>query len=162
MFDQLLQTTTMKKREGYEFSFNEDRTEFRFESVGPKGTIVKIVKFSQASENLFNLAFGDADSIDFNDESISNNQDMRKVMATIANIVRVFVLHYQNVRIVVIPVDQRRKLLYNRIFQQYSNEILESYSIEAYFLNPRGKEAYTPSKIYDAFVLVPEKPIFEL
>ncbi|MBK8563305.1 MAG: hypothetical protein IPN76_08145 [Saprospiraceae bacterium] len=151
----------MKKREGYEFYFNEDRTEFRFESVGPKGTIIKMVRFKAVEENLFSLAFGDKDSDDFDDEIISDNGDMRKVVQTLVNVVHFFTVTNPAIRIVIWPVDRKRKLLYNRIFQQFESEILEYYSIEGYTFNPRSKEFFDTRKIYDAFVLIPEKPIFE-
>ncbi len=151
----------MKKREGYEFTFNEDKTEFQFESVGPKGTIAKIVRFSAVEQNLFSLAFGDMGSDDFDDEIISDNGDMRKVVQTLVNIVHFFTVANPAIRIVIWPVDRKRKLLYNRIFQQFESEILEYYSIEGYSFNPRSKEVFDARKIYDAFVLVPEQPIFE-
>ncbi len=152
----------MKKREGYEFSFSEDKTEFRFESVGPKGIIIKIVRFGTVRDNLCNLAFGDLDSNDFDDEIISDNGDLRKVISTLVNIVHSFAQSHPTFRIAIVPVDNKRKLLYNRIFQQFEFEILEHFSVQGVFFNPRTKEPFDPRKTYDAFVLVPEIPIFEI
>ncbi|GEM_PF-987366 len=152
----------MKKLEVYEFTSNKIKTEFRFESTGPKGIITKIVKFSIVRENLCNLAFGDLVSDDFDDEIISNNGDLRKIISTLANIVHSFTLSNPEIKIAIVPVDRKRKLLYNRIFQQYELEILEFYSIEGFLSVRRTKEQYDPNKLYDAFVISPEKPIFEL
>lgn len=162
MFDQDFQTNTMNKREGYEFSFSEDKTEFRFESTGSKGTIIKIVRFGTVRDNLCNLAFGDLVSDDFDDEIISDNGDLRKIISTLVNIVHSFALSNPTTRIAIVPVDNQRKLLYNRIFQQFEFEILAYFSVHGVFFNPRTKELFDPRKTYDAFVIIPEIPIFEI
>ncbi len=106
----------MKKREGYEFTFNEDKIEFQFVSVGPKGTIIKVVRFGKVRDKLYNLAFGDLVSDDFDDEIISDNGDMRKIISTLVNIVHSFAQSNPTTRIAIVPVDNKRRLLYNRIF----------------------------------------------
>lgn len=152
----------MKKREGYELSYNDDKTEFQFKSVGTKGTIIKILWFGKVRDNLCNLAFGDLVIDDFEDEAISDNGDMRKIISTLVNIVHSFSLSNPTTRIAVVPVDNKRKLLYNRIFQQFEFEILEHYAVQGVFFNSRTNEPYDTRKIYDVFVLVPELPIFEI
>ena len=74
------------KGEGYATVSNTDRTLFHFDSIGAKGAIPKVVEFYQLRENLWNLAFGDKQESGFDDEIISNNQDVRMVMQTVANI----------------------------------------------------------------------------
>ena len=72
----------------YEFTFSEDRLEYYFYSVGPRGIIRKVVRFQHVdkAEPVYNLGFGDLDQetgllIDF---AKSNNGDRDMVMATVA------------------------------------------------------------------------------
>ena len=69
---------------------------------GPRGTIKKVVRFSQISANAFNLAFGDLDEKtgDISDTVVTNNDDSRKVLATVAATVYDFSLQYPGVWIV--------------------------------------------------------------
>ena len=63
--------------------------EYTFVSVGPKGTISKIVQFLETSDlNIYNLAFGDllADG-NIADKVKNDNKDRNKILATIAAIV---------------------------------------------------------------------------
>ena len=55
---------------------------------------------------------------DWADNVVSDNNDLRKVLQTIANAVHLFFDHYPEDEIFIAPLDKQRKLLYNRIFQQ--------------------------------------------
>ena len=64
--------------ERYEYSVSNDFQQYEFESIGPKGTIKKIVWFGLINIDgvtYINLGFGDEDLIHggINDLSISNN-----------------------------------------------------------------------------------------
>lgn len=77
----------------YEFSTEEQAELFIFTSEGPRGSIKKLVVYSQMSEHdIYNLAFGDYDeeteSID--DSVITNNDDSQKILATVASTLYVF------------------------------------------------------------------------
>lgn len=44
----------------YIVEFNSDYTIFEFDSIGPKGTIRKIIQYTEINvKNYFNLGFGD-------------------------------------------------------------------------------------------------------
>lgn len=46
----------------YEYSTESELNVFEFESIGPKGRIVKLVQYTEMNINgYFNLAFGDLD-----------------------------------------------------------------------------------------------------
>lgn len=80
----------------YLFEVSPDHFEYQFYSHGPKGRIKKIVRFDPFEtgdgQQLINLAFGDwneqTQAID--DETISNNGDTDKILATVAFIVLEF------------------------------------------------------------------------
>jgi hypothetical protein len=59
---------------------------FEFTSEGPKGSIQKIIKYTETTNpDVFNLGFGDkfGDTDDYNDMSISDNKDSVRVLATV-------------------------------------------------------------------------------
>jgi hypothetical protein len=74
----------------YEFAFSDDRLEYYFDSIGPKGVIRKVVRFRQDEDSnpIYSLGFGDLDlKTGHADDSVkSNNGDRNIVMATIASI----------------------------------------------------------------------------
>lgn len=147
----------MKKPDGYELNKSQTlkKIKFSFTSVGNKGDIKKIIEFRRLKQNRWNLAFGDVKGKSWTDNVVSDNDDLRKVLQTVANAVHVFFELYPKHEVVIIPLDRQRKLLYNRIFQQKWAEIDPIFIIKAIILedaNPRF-EAYNPLKIYDYFIL---------
>lgn len=58
------------------YSTNEDR--YTFESVGKKGIILKVVKFVEIYNNIYNFGFGDFDPITnkIDDKVVSDNGDL--------------------------------------------------------------------------------------
>ena len=81
----------------YELFESVNSTIFEFTSVGNKGQITKIVKFTQTNNRLvYNLGFGDkvnpesSPAFAIDDFAISNNGDRNIILATIANAIYVF------------------------------------------------------------------------
>ncbi|MBO9563945.1 MAG: hypothetical protein J7621_14275 [Niastella sp.] len=88
----------------YEFSVGRNFLDFEFCSEGPNGKIVKVIRFTPQNANgitYFSLGFGDvneeANRID--DQSISNNQDRTKILATVAYAVLEFTSYFTDVMI---------------------------------------------------------------
>ena len=81
------------KLEQYSLKAEDSLMVFEFTSIGPKGNIPKLVKYSETNlKGLYNLAFGDKD-IDtgaLNDLAVSNNNDSEKVLATVVGTVYAF------------------------------------------------------------------------
>lgn len=147
----------MKKREAYPFTSNRSKNRYEFTSTGPKGEILKIVEFADL-KFAHNLAFGDEDHFgDFDDSTITDNGDMREVLQTIANIVHQFLETHPGRKIYIEPVDRKRKLLYNRIFQQKHEEIIEHFSIQGVTVSNRKLWEYKPNIMYDAFLIEVKK-----
>jgi hypothetical protein len=77
----------------YDYKTDPTYTSFTFQSVGPKGTIEKVVNYQTIRGFVFtdgrqviNLGFGDwdAENKKVDDSTISNNNDRDKVLATVA------------------------------------------------------------------------------
>lgn len=147
--------TTMKKQEGYDLSENIEKTQFKFKSIGKNGTIDKLIEFSFYQENIWNLGFGDIKGDDWDDNVISNNNDMRKILQTVANAVHTFLEHYPERKIFIAPLDKQRKILYNRIFQQKWKEIEPLFSVKGIrFMDGKQVfEDYKPTILFDYFII---------
>jgi hypothetical protein len=147
----------MKDPNGYELnaSHNAKKVKFMFTSVGDNGSIEKIIEFSLMTNNIWNLGFGDVKGKTWTDTAVSNNNDLRKVLQTVANAVHLFLEAYPERQLFFKPVDRKRKLLYNRTFQQKWHEIEPLFTVKAVNLedtNPKFKD-YNPKKLYDLFTM---------
>jgi hypothetical protein len=83
-------------QEKYDFVTNDSLLDYEFESEGPRGKIRKVVRFSLKNANgltYFNLAFGDWNPLEnkIDDRTVSDNNDTKKVLATVASTVLTFV-----------------------------------------------------------------------
>jgi hypothetical protein len=133
--------------EAYNLYPSKDNTLFLFESDGPQGKITKIIEFALIDDNIWNLGFGDWQKEGISDTVISNNQDIVKVMNTVAQTVYIFLNQYPNSIILIKPVDEKRSKLYNTIFQRHLKDIELSFEVHGYIKDVI--EPYSPLKIYD-------------
>lgn len=82
----------MKYEKYTELLVTKDYLEYEFTSIGPKGSIPKIIQFTTSQdEAIFNLAFGnkkDDGSID--DLARVNNKDRDKILATVTMVLKIF------------------------------------------------------------------------
>ncbi len=84
----------------YEYSTEGEAELFKFTSEGNKGSIKKLVVYSQMlQQDIYNLAFGDYDEAtnSLDDVLITNNNDSQKVLATVAYTLCVFTDKHPNV-----------------------------------------------------------------
>jgi hypothetical protein len=133
----------------YPYVAVKDNTHYIFESVGEKGSILKAVVFTQITKNTWNLGFGDLKNQHIDDSIITNNQDAAKVIRTVAKIAFVFLVRNPKSVIVIKPVDEKRKKLYNSIFQRYFSEIEPIFDVCGVL--GKKQEVYSPLKRYDRF-----------
>jgi hypothetical protein len=133
--------------EAYNLYPSKDNTFFLFESDGPQGKITKIIEFARIDDNIWNLGFGDWQKEGISDTVISNNQDIVKVMNTVAQTVYIFLNQYPDSIILIKPVDEKRSRLYNTIFQRHLKDIELSFDVKGYIKDVI--EPYSPLKIYD-------------
>ena len=126
------------------------KTHYYFESVGEKGKIVKIVVFTRTLGNEWNLGFGDLGDNGFIDDIVvTNNRDARKVLQTVAKIAIDFLAQNPTEVLKIEPIDNKRKQLYNNIFQRYFQDLNTLFNVLG-ILNGE-EEAYTPLKSYSIF-----------
>ena len=135
--------------DSYYFEATNNNTLFAFESEGVKGKILKLVVFEITVDGKWNLAFGDVKNGDIDDSVITNNQDAIKVIRTVAKITMIFFEDYPLSTILINPVDEKRKRLYNFAFQRHFNDIEPIFKIIGFLKGV--EETYTPLKMYDSF-----------
>lgn len=129
---------------------SKDKTVFIFRSEGEKGSIVKMIIFTpDEEENEWNLAFGDLKDGDIDDSVISNNQDAMKIMRTVAKATVEFLGKHPNSIVVIEPVDEKRKRLYNYVFQKNFLAIDAVFDVTG--IIGKKEEFYLPTKAYDIF-----------
>lgn len=122
---------------------------YSFVSIGEQGRILKVVLYQLLDRNRYNLAFGDWINEDVNDKIISNNNDLSKVISTVAQTVYKFTEEYPDAIIEIEGVDIKRTKLYNTVFKRRFFEIKETFHV-AGIVN-ESRETYNPNKTYDKF-----------
>lgn len=131
---------------------NNDATQFVFFSEGSKGRVMKAVIISPYDQNRWNLAFGDVQPDGEIDDVVkTNNNDVAKVMGTVAQAALLFSEKHPDCSLIIFPVDEKRKWLYNLIFRRRLTEIQGIFEI----FGKQGNlwKAYSPELEYDAFEL---------
>jgi hypothetical protein len=112
--------------ERYTYLKRESYKEYSFYSEGPRGRVLKVVRFARLSPKVtfcYNLSFGDwserLQNID--DRSITNNGDTEKVLATVAAIVIDFIAIFPQALIHAMGGNPAR----TRRYQMGINKMLE-------------------------------------
>jgi hypothetical protein len=81
----------------YIFESSPDLLTFEFDSMGPKGIVTKVVRYTEINvHGYYNLGFGDKDpqSGFISDLTVTNNNDSQKVLATVARTLYLFTERY--------------------------------------------------------------------
>jgi hypothetical protein len=135
----------------YPYYVLEEKTQYIFISIGEKD-VAKIVQFDHVVDDNWNLGFGDLDDEGFiNDSIVTNNQDARKVIRTVAKIAIDFLAKDPSSTLEINPVDGKRQRLYNNIFQKYFAEMTPIFKITGTFEGV--VETYSPLKNYSFFTI---------
>ena len=129
--------------EHYELKPRKRKTLFYFVSEGEQGEILKVVGFQPVRGKIWNIYFGDITESGFSDSVVSNNADIYKIMNTVSFALYQFMEEYPSRIVRIAPVDEKRKRLYNAIFQRRINEIETNFDVFA----KKGKrfEVYSPN-----------------
>jgi len=103
-----------------------------FISSGRYGDFVKIVRFDEVFvlDNTYNLALGTLlpnGEIDFH--SVTDNGDRNKILATIVNIVLMFIEKYPGKHIYLAGSDDRRNYLYQRAIVHSYDDLIQIVNI---------------------------------
>ncbi|WP_210114271.1 DUF6934 family protein [Hymenobacter aquaticus] len=99
----------------YTFASSPDLLTFEFDSVGPKGTVTKVVQYTEINvKGFYNLGFGDKEpeSGYISDLSVTNNGDSQKVLATVARTLYLFMERHPDAIVLATGSTQARTRLY--------------------------------------------------
>ena len=139
----------------YLYKTEQKFTIFEFVSEGPKGRIRKMVEYTEtATENVYNLGFGDYDEIAnaINDISVTNNGDSLKVLATVASTVYAFLEKHPNAYILATGSTNVRTRLYRMGITNNLAEINEDFVV--YGLTDKGIwDDFVVGEDYEAFLI---------
>lgn len=118
------------KKESYTLFANSEST-YNFVSIGKKGEILKGVYFEEIETNLYNLVLLDYDleSKTWSDETVSDNGDIVRIMATIVHIIYLFLNKNKKALVFFKGNTDSRQKLYNRIIHNYFSELSEKFVI---------------------------------
>ena len=110
---------------------------YEFLSAGPKGTIKKVVKYTEIEPGIYNLGFGDWDEVGQKviDSSRSNNADRDKVLATVASTVIDFMLNHPNAILIARGETAAKTRLYQMGIRKNWHEIDELFEIHGLINN---------------------------
>jgi hypothetical protein len=126
---------------------------YEFLSSGPKGTIKKVVKYTEVEPGVFNLGFGDWDEVEqeIKDSTRTNNADRELVLATVASTVVDFMRYHPDAILFAEGETPAKTRLYQMGINSSWHEISQLFEIEG-FANGDW-ESFEQGKNYEAFTL---------
>lgn len=145
--------------ERYDVKTAPDVESFEFDSIGPRGTIRKVVRYSEINlRNFYNLGFGDKDELTgfISDLAVTNNNDSQKVLATVAATLYAFTDTHLEATIIATGSTEARTRLYRMGIANNLAEIKRDFEVLG--LNTDVEwELFRKDATYGAF-LVRRKP----
>jgi hypothetical protein len=137
----------------YPYKTNSDFLDYEFVSEGPKGNIKKVIRFTQIDTAVFNLGFGDLneETGEISDIIVSNNNDSRIVLATVAATVLDFTMHYPKAIVIAQGSTHSRTRLYRMGITNHWKDI--SINFEVYGLKDGSWELFQQRRDYAAFLI---------
>lgn len=138
---------------------DDEPTRFFFVSEGKQGAVIKVVFITPIGNGTWNLGFCDYRDGRYDDTVVTNNNDVSKVLGTVAKAALAFSEKYPERTLLIRPVDDRRKRLYNAVFRRRQAEI--EFLFEVYGKRRNRWQQFVPGLDYDGgFMLVRKKPYF--
>ena len=140
----------------YLYKSEESLKIYEFVSEGSKGTIRKMVEYSETgTENIYNLAFGDFNEQNnaIDDFSITNNGDSIKVLATVASTVYAFTEKYPKAWIFATGSTAVRTRLYRMGITNNLVEIKEDFKVFGLTIDENKWEEFIVGEDYEAFLI---------
>lgn len=137
----------------YPYKTNAAFLDYEFISEGPKGNIKKVIRFTKIDKTVFNLGFGDIDEEtgEISDTVVTNNNDSRIVLATVAATVHDFTVNYPNSVVIAKGSTHSRTRLYRMGITNHWKEI--SADFEVYGLKDGDWELFAERRDYEAFLI---------
>ena len=139
----------------YDIKTAPDAETFEFDSVGPRGTVRKVVRYSEINlRNFYNLGFGDKDELTgfISDLTVTNNDDSRKVLATVAATLYAFTDTHPGATIIATGSTNARTRLYRMGIAANLEEIESDFDVLG--LNTGIEwESFCKNATYGAFLV---------
>jgi hypothetical protein len=137
----------------YPFKVLEDGQRFEFQSISQKRVVQKVVEFRELeTANIYNLALVDIKQDGtFDDMSVSNNQDMEKIIATVIRTIQVFLTFKPSAKVFFMGSTPSRTRLYRGIINKYLAQAEQIYEIHG--IIDWSNEPFQGDKTYDAFLI---------
>lgn len=132
----------------------KDGIRFSFTSIGPLRTQRKVILYDQitGAVSLYNLALLDLyDDGSLDDLSVSNNQDMPRILATVIYTMHLFFEHYPTATVIFSGSTPARTRLYRVAISQNITLFDEIFFVRGVL--GESVEPYQPNKAYDAFTI---------
>ena len=151
---------TIMTKSKYLYKSEEEFKVFSFNSEGIRGTIKKMVIFSYTGEqNIYNLGFGDFDTEKktINDETITNNGDSLKVLATVASTIYAFTEKYPDALVFATGSNNIRTRLYRMGITNNFEEIKEDFEVYGLSIETNLWEEFIAGEDYEAFIVKRKK-----
>jgi len=141
-------------KERYDIETSSDTQTFEFTSLGPKGKIIKVVRYSEINiKGYYNLGFGDKDPITgyLSDVIVTNNGDSQKVLASVAATLYVFTDKNPEAIIIATGSTEARTRLYRMGITNNIKEVENDFTIMG--LTEHGWENFQKNVRYGAFLV---------
>ena len=137
----------------YPFNVLENGQRFEFQSVSYDRTIQKVVEFRELEiPDIYNLALVNVNKDGtFDDMSVSNNQDMETIIATVIRTIQVFLTFQPIAKVLFMGSTPSRTRLYRGIINKYLAQAEQIYEIHG-IIN-WVNEPFQGDKTYDAFLI---------
>lgn len=138
----------------YEVDTSPDLQTFEFISVGPKGIVTKVVRYSEINvKGFYNLGFGDKDLITdyISDLTVTNNSDSQKVLATVAATLYAFMDSHPNATVIATGSTEARTRLYRMGITNNLTNIEKDFIILG--LTETDWELFCKNATYGAFLV---------
>ena len=138
----------------YDVKTSPDVEAFEFDSVGPRGVVKKVVSYSEINiKNFYNLGFGDKDALTgfISDLSVTNNNDSKKVLATVAATLYAFTDNHPGATIIATGSTEARTRLYRMGISNNLTEIERDFIILG--LTESDWEPFRKNVTYGAFLV---------
>ena len=144
----------------YQIETDDNSEIFEFISIGPKGRILKRIKYIQTDDpRIWNLSMGDViketDDVDY--YSKTNNGDTEKVLATVAATVFGFFKKHPTAIVYATGSTEARTRLYQMGINKYYSEIEPEYHLLGELENKLNR--YTNGLNYQGFIIFKNKLI---
>ncbi len=138
----------------YDVRTSPDVEAFEFDSIGPRGTVRKVVRYTEINiKSFYNLGFGDKDPLTgfISDLSVTNNNDSKKVLATVAATLYAFTDSHRGAIIIATGSTEARTRLYRIGIANNLTAIEEDFIILG--LTATNWEPFRKNVTYGAFLV---------